>query len=106
MRFHRFFVALLPGLFLAAPIAFAAEDVPLAPEAQRRVAVVVLARRIRGYAAMAKACSDCPVERGRLARRQAKQSLAISLKKVWHQSGRAGESPGGRCWPSPLAPAG
>ena len=82
MRFHRFFVALLPGLFLAAPIAFAAEDVPLAPEAQRRVAVVVLARRIRGYSAMAKASSDCQVERGRLSRRQAKQSLAISLEEL------------------------
>ena len=82
MRFHRFFVALLPGLFLAAPIAVAAEDVPLAPEVQRRFAVVVLARRIRGYAAMAKASSDCQVERGRLSRRQAKQSLAISLEEL------------------------
>ena len=82
MRFHRSFAALLLGLPLAAPIAIAAEDVSLAPEVQRRFAVVVLARRIRGYAAMAKASSDCQVERGRLSRRQAKQSLAISLEEL------------------------
>ena len=35
---------------MATPIPVAAEDAPLAPEVQRRVAVVVLARRIRGYA--------------------------------------------------------
>ena len=42
MRLHRSFVALLLGLPMAAPIAVAAEDAPLAPEVQRRVAVVVL----------------------------------------------------------------
>ena len=55
MRLHRSFVALLLGLPMAAPSAVVAEDASLAPEVQRRVAVVVLARRIRGYAAMAKA---------------------------------------------------
>ena len=64
---------------MATPIPVAAEDAPLAPEVQRRVAVVVLARRIRGYAAMAKASSDCQVEKGRLPRRQA---LAISLEEL------------------------
>ncbi|WP_392347861.1 hypothetical protein [Parasynechococcus sp.] len=32
--------------------------------------MVVLARRIRGYAAMAKASSDCQVKKGRLPRLQ------------------------------------
>ena len=82
MRLHRCLAALLLGLPLAGPIAVAAEDAPLAPEVQRRVAVVVLARRIRAYAAMAKASSDCQVELGRLSRRQANQSLAISLEEV------------------------
>ena len=54
MRLYRFLAALLLGLPMATPIPVAAEDAPLAPEVQRRVAVVVLARRIRGYAAMAK----------------------------------------------------
>ena len=80
MRLHRFLAALLLGLPMATPIPVAAEDAPLAPEVQRRVAVVVLARRIRGYAAMAKASSDCQVEKGRLPRRQASQALAISLE--------------------------
>ena len=65
MRLLRTFAALLLGLPMATPIPVAAEDAPLAPEVQRRVAVVVLARRIRGYAAMAKASSDCQVEKGR-----------------------------------------
>ena len=59
MRLHRFFAALLLGLPLAGPIPAAAGEAPLAPKVQRRVAVVVLARRIRGYAAMAKASSYC-----------------------------------------------
>ena len=82
MRLHRFLAALLLGLPMATPIPVAAEDAPLAPEVQRRVAVVVLARRIRGYAAMAKASSDCQVEKGRLPRRQASQALAISLEEL------------------------
>ena len=82
MRLHRFLAALLLGLPLAGPIAVAAEDAPLAPEVQRRVAVVVLARRIRGYAAMAKASSDCLVEKGHLPGRQAKQALVISLEEL------------------------
>ena len=82
MRFHRSFAALLLGLPLAALIAVAAEDVSLAPEVQRWFAVVALARRIRGYAAMAKASSDCQVERCRLSLRQGRQSLAISLEEL------------------------
>ena len=66
MRLLRTFAALLLGLPMATPIPVAAEDAPLAPEVQRRVAVVVLARRIRGYAAMAKAS----------------QALAISLDEL------------------------
>ena len=69
MRLLRTFAALLLGLPMATPIPVAAEDAPLAPEVQRRFAVVVLARRIRGYAAVAKASSDCQVESGRLSRR-------------------------------------
>ena len=82
MRLLRTFAALLLGLPMATPIPVAAEDAPLAPEVQRRVAVVVLARRIRGYAAMAKASSACQVEMGRLPRRQASQALAISLEEL------------------------
>ena len=84
MRLHRFLAALLLGLPTATPTPVAAEDAPLAPEVQRRVAVVVMARRIRGYAAMAmaKASSDCQVEKGRLPRRQASQALAISLEEL------------------------
>ena len=82
MRLHRFLAALLLGLPMATPIPVAAEDAPLALEVQRRVAVVVLARRIRGYAAMAKASSDGTVEKGRLPLRQARQALAISLEEL------------------------
>ena len=64
MRLLRTFAALLLGLPMAIPIYIAAEDAPMAPEVKRRVAVVVLARRIRGYAAMAKASSDCEVVMG------------------------------------------
>ena len=67
---------------MATPIPVAAEDAPLAPEVQRRVAVVVLAHRICGYAAMGKASSNCQVEKGRLPRRQASQALAISLEEL------------------------
>ena len=69
MRLHRSFAVLLLGLPMAAPIAVVAEDASLATEVQRRVAVVVRARRIRGYAAMAKASSVCQVEKGCLPRR-------------------------------------
>ena len=44
--------------------------------------MVVLARRIRGYAAMAKASSDCLVEKGRLQRSQADQALANTLEEL------------------------
>ena len=86
MRLLRTFAALLLGLPMATPIPVAAEDAPLAPEFQRRVAAVVLARRIRGYAAMAMASSDCQVEKGHLPRRQARQALAISLEE-WASAG-------------------
>ena len=88
MRSPRSRIALLLGLPLASVLAVAgvktvaAEDAPLAPEVQRRVAVVVLARRIRGYAAMAKANSDCLVEKGRLQRSQADQALAKTLDEL------------------------
>ena len=82
MRLHRSFAALLLGLPLAGLIPAAAEEAPLDPEVQRRVAMVVLARRIRGYAAMAKASSDCQVDKGRLPRREARQALAISLEEL------------------------
>ena len=82
MRFQRSLAALLLGLPLAAVMAVATEEAPLAPEVQRRVAVVVLARRIRGYAAMAKASSDCLVEKGRLQRRQANQALVATLEEL------------------------
>ena len=82
MGFQRTLAALLLGLPLASASAVIAEDAPLAPEVQRRVAVVVLARRIRGYAAMAKASSDCLVEKGRLQRSQADQALANTLEEL------------------------
>ena len=82
MGFQRTLGALLLGLPLASASAVVAEDAPLAPEVQRRVAVVVLARRIRGYAAMAKASSDCLVEKGRLQRSQADQALANTLEEL------------------------
>ncbi len=44
--------------------------------------MLVLARRIRGYAAMAKASSDCQVEKGRLLCRQPSQALAISFEEL------------------------
>ena len=88
MHFPRSLAGLLLVLPLASVmavagvIAVAAEDAPLAPEVQRRVAVVVLARRIRSYAAMAKASSDCLVEKGRLRRSQANQALVNTLEEL------------------------
>ena len=88
MHFRRSLAGLLWGLPLASvmavagAMAVAAEDAPLAPEVQRRVAVVVLARRIRSYAAMAKASSDCLVEKGRLRRSQANQALVNTLEEL------------------------
>ena len=88
MHFPRSLAGLLLGLPLASGMAVAgvmavaAEDAPLAPEVQRRVAVVVLARRIRSYAAMAKASSDCLVEKGRLRRSQASQALVNTLEEL------------------------
>ena len=50
MRLHRSFAVLPLGLPMAAPIAVVAEDASLAPEVQRRVAVVVLNRTTRSLA--------------------------------------------------------
>ena len=88
MRLLRIFAALLLGLPMATPIPVAAEDAPLVPKVQRRVAVVVLARRIRGYAATAKASSDCQVEKRRLPRLQASQA------KPWRFRSRSWASAG------------
>ena len=60
LRLLRTFAALLLGLPTATPMSVAAEDAPSA----------------------AKASSDCQVEKGRLPRRQASQSLAISLEEL------------------------
>ncbi|WP_244275855.1 hypothetical protein [Synechococcus sp. N26] len=105
MRLHRFLAALLLGLPMATPIPVAAEDAPLAPEVQRRVAVVVLARRIRGYAAMAKASSDCQVKKGASAAPPGRPSPGDFARGVGHQPARADQSAGGRRQPAPAAPA-
>ena len=60
----------------------AAEQTPLKPSVQRRVATVLLARRIRAYAAMAQANSDCLVQAERLSRLDAQQALRINLEEL------------------------
>lgn len=85
MRRHRLITACLVALFWGGiDLARAQSPRPDAsdPEVQRRVAVVVLARRIRGYAAMAKANSDCLVDQGRLSAAQADRALVISLEEL------------------------
>ena len=54
----------------------------LAPEVQRRVATVILAQRIRAYAAMAQAHSLCLVRQGTLSSSQAVQALNITLQDL------------------------
>ena len=54
----------------------------LAPEVQRRVATVILAQRIRAYAAMAQAHSRCLVRQGTLSASEAVQALNITLRDL------------------------
>ena len=51
----------------------------LSPVVQRRVATVILAQRIRAYAAMAQAHSLCLVRQGTLSQAQADKALSITL---------------------------
>ena len=53
-----------------------------APEVQRRVATVILAQRIRAYAAMAQAHSLCLVGQGTLSPSEAVQALRITLQDL------------------------
>ena len=54
----------------------------LSPVVQRRVATVMLAQRIRAYAAMAKAHSFCLIRQGTLSSSQAGQALNITLQDL------------------------
>ena len=58
------------------------EQNALSPVVQRRVATVVLAQRIRAYAAMAQAHSRCLVRQGTLSASEAVQ-LSTSLSGIW-----------------------
>ena len=55
------------------------EQNALSPVVQRRVATVILAQRIRAYAAMAQAHSLCLVRQGTLSSSEAVHALNISL---------------------------
>lgn len=68
-----FAVAVLPGR---------ADQEALSPVVQRRVASVILAQRIRAYAAMAQAHSLCLVRQGTLSSSQAVQALNITLQDL------------------------
>jgi hypothetical protein len=77
------------GLFTASVTASAVIGLPgqtepkaLSPAVQRRVATVVLAQRIRAYAAMAQAHSRCLVRQGTLRSSEAVQALNITLQDV------------------------
>ena len=59
-----------------------ADQEALSPVVQRRVASVVLAQRIRAYAAMAQAHSLCLVNQGSLSSSQAVQALNITLQDL------------------------
>ena len=54
----------------------------LSPVVQRRVATVILAQRIRTYAAMAQAHSLCLVQKGSLRPPEAVQALKITLQNL------------------------
>jgi hypothetical protein len=54
----------------------------LSPVVQRRVATVMLAQRIRAYAAMAQAHSLCLVQKGSLRPPEAAQALKITLQDL------------------------
>ena len=68
-----FAVAVLPGR---------TDQEALSPVVQRRVASVILAQRIRAYAAMAQAHSLCLVHQGSLSSSQAVQALNITLQDL------------------------
>ena len=59
-----------------------ADQEALSPVVQRRVATVILAQRIRAYAAMAQAHSLCLVRQGTLSSSQAVQALTITLQDL------------------------
>ena len=59
-----------------------ADQDALSPVVQRRVATVILAQRIRAYAAMAKAHSFCLIRQGTLSSSQAVQTLNITLQDL------------------------
>ena len=59
-----------------------ADQDALSPVVQRRVATVILAQRIRAYAAMAQAHSLCLVRQGTLSSSQAVQTLNITLQDL------------------------
>ena len=58
------------------------EQNPLSPVVQRRVATVILAKRIRAYAAMAHAHSLCLVQKGSLRTPEAAQALKITVQDL------------------------
>ena len=58
------------------------EQNALSPVVQRRVATVILAQRIRAYAAMAQAHSLCLVRQGTLSASEAVHALNISLRDL------------------------
>ena len=58
------------------------EQNALSPAVQCRVATVILAQRIRAYAAMAQAHSLCLVQKGSLRPPQAVQALKITLQDL------------------------
>jgi hypothetical protein len=58
------------------------EQNALSPVVQRRVATVILAQRIRAYAAMAQAHSLCLVRQGTLSSSEAVHALNISLRDL------------------------
>ena len=59
-----------------------ADQEALTPVVQRRVATVILAQRIRAFAAMAQAHSLCLVRNGTLSSSQAGQALNITLQDL------------------------
>ena len=59
-----------------------ADQEALSPVVQRRVATVILAQRIRAYAAMAQAHSLCLVRQGTLSSSQADKALNITLQDL------------------------
>ena len=58
------------------------EQNALSPVVQRRVATVILAKRIRAYAAMAQAHSLCLVQKGSLRPPEAAQALKITVQDL------------------------